>query len=306
MTDPAATRLLGRLPDGPASAGVLSGVVTVSPDGRTAVGGTATGKLLVWSPLDPAGPPTVVDAAGALIESVVSSPDGRLVAATSDDGSVPVYEHDAGGLRPVRTFHIDGLAFGVAFSPDSKRVAVAGADHLVHVFDLADGREAMTLKGFTNYAYAVAFSPDGDTLAAAGADRTVRLWNLADPAHPRRLGPVLRGPTDTIFGLAWSARGDLLEAPSKDGRLWLWRVADGRATLYAHPASLGAPALQVLPRPGSDVVEVAGMRGAVGSVHTDVDRARDLVCAAAGSPISRVEWKQYAPGSAYRPPCGNR
>jgi len=304
VTDPAAVRMHGRLPDGPASAGVLSGVAAVSPDGRTVVGGTATGHLLVWSQRGSTSPPAVLPAAGQLIESVVFSPDGRYVAGTSDDGSIPVFEvGPAGSLQPARTLHIDGLAFGVAFSPDGKTVAVAGADYRVHVFALGDGREVATLKGFTNYAYAVAFSPDGKTLAAAGADRTVRLWDVSDPAHPRPLGPALRGPTDTMFNLAWNDRGDLVEAPSKDGKLWLWRFTGGRATLYAHPANLGAGVLQALARPHSDVVFVGGMSGLVGSWHSDVDRARDLVCASAGTPISRVEWKQYAPGAAYRPPC---
>jgi WD40 repeat protein/transcriptional regulator with XRE-family HTH domain len=304
VTDPAAIRLIGRLPDGPESAGVLSGVAAVSPDGHTVVGGTATGHLLVWSPAGSTSPPTVLAAAGELIESVVFSPDGRYVAGTSDDGSIPVYEVGAAGaLRLLRTLHIDGLAFGVAFSPDSTTVAVTGADYRVRLFGVGDGREVASLKGFSNYAYAVSFSPDGKTLAAAGADRTVRLWDVTDPAHPRRLGPALRGPTDTMFNIAWNERGDLIEAPGKDGKLWLWRFSDGRATLYAHPGNLGAGVLQALPRPHSDVVFAAGMSGLVGSWHSDVGEARDLVCAAAGTPISRVEWKQYAPGAAYRPPC---
>jgi hypothetical protein len=106
-----------------------------------------------------------------------------------------------------------------------------------------------------------------------------------------------------MFGIAWNAGGDLIEAPSKDGKLWLWRFADGRDTLYAHPGNLGAGVLQALARPGSDVVFGAGMSGLVDSWHTEVAHARDLVCAAAGTPISRVEWEQYAPGAAYRPPC---
>jgi WD40 repeat protein/transcriptional regulator with XRE-family HTH domain len=304
VTDPAAVRSLGPLPDGPESAGLLSGVTAVSPDGRTVVGGTATGHLLVWSPADAAHPPIVLAGASALIESVAFSPDGRFVAGTSDDGSIPVYEVPAPGrLQPARTLHIEGLAFGVAFSPDGKTLAVTGADHRVHLFDLGDGREIATLKGFSNYAYAVAFTPDGKTLAAAGADRTVRLWDVTDRGRPHPIGPALRGPTDTMFGIGWNDRGDLLEAPSKDGRLWLWRFRSGRATLYARPGSLGAGALQVLSRPHSDVVVVAGMSGLVDALHTDVDQARRLVCASAGTPISRAEWKQYAPGAAYRPPC---
>jgi WD40 repeat protein/transcriptional regulator with XRE-family HTH domain len=311
VSDPAGARLLGRLPDAPASAGVLSGVAAVSPDGRTVVGGTATGHLLVWSLANastpvPTSPPAVLSAAGQLIESVAFSPDGRSVAATSDDGSVPVYGVDGtGSLRPLRTVHIDGLAFGVAFSPDGKTLAVTGADSRVHLFDAGSGSKLATLHGFSNYAYAVAFSPDGRTLAAGGADRTVRLWDVADRRHPEPLGGALRGPTDTLFGIAWNARGDLIEAPSKDGRLWLWRFRGRRAELFAHPGNLGAGLLQALPRPHSDVVFGAGMSGLVDSWHTDVAQARELVCAAAGTPISRVEWKEYAPGASYRPPCGS-
>ena len=304
VTDPGAVRLLRHLPDGPASAGTFAGVAAVSPDGSTVVGGTATGNFLLWTQPDTDAAPAVLAGATALIESVVFSSDGRYFAGTSDDGSIPVYDASTPAEpKPAQTLRIDGLAFGVAFSPDSKTVAVTGADHLVHLFALADGREIATLKGFDNYAYAVAFDPSGRRLVAAGADRTLRLWDVSDSARPKPLGSPLRGPTDTIFNLAWSEKGDLIAAPSKDGKLWLWRYADGRATLVAHPGNLGAGALQVLPATGSDRLFVGGMSGLVSSWNTDVDRAHRLVCDLAGTPISRVEWKQYVPGAAYAPPC---
>ena len=172
------------------------------------------------------------------------------------------------------------------------------------VSDPGAPRADATLTGFDLYVYGVAFSPNGRLLAVSSADRTTRLWSIRDPRHPVRLGSPLRGPTDYVNVPSFDASGTLLAVPSNDHTVWVYDVSSPAharvlATLRALHGNVFAAAFSPVGR-----WLVAGGRSMVAPVWS-VDPAADvaLVCAAAGSPITRAEWRQYVPGAPYDPPC---
>jgi WD40 repeat protein/serine/threonine protein kinase len=134
------------------------------------------------------------------VTSMAFSPDDRRLAASSWVGT----NGKGGGAYVWDTATGDEVLFlphgrdtwSVAFRPDGKQIATASSDETVRVWDTADGKPLLTLKGHTGWVYAVAYSPNGQRLAMA--DRTVRIWD-ADTStqlftHRGRTYPVAYSP----------------------------------------------------------------------------------------------------------------
>jgi WD40 repeat protein len=69
----------------------------------------------------------------------------------------------------------------VAFAPDGRTVAVVGQDHRTRIWDVAAGRQTLTLDHGAPV-NSVAFSPTGALIATVGSDHTARLWELPSGA----------------------------------------------------------------------------------------------------------------------------
>lgn len=66
----------------------------------------------------------------------------------------------------------------VIFSPDGERLAPASFDNTVKVWEVATGRELLTLRGHEGTVDSVAFSPDGQRLASTSWDKTILVYAL--------------------------------------------------------------------------------------------------------------------------------
>jgi WD40 repeat protein len=94
----------------------------------------------------------------------------------------------------------------VRISPDGTRLASANQDHAVKIWNIADGREVLTLKGHLGEIQCLEFSSDGKLLATGSKDKTVKVWDLADGKEVHSL----QGHREPVRGLRFSPNGQRL------------------------------------------------------------------------------------------------
>ena len=76
----------------------------------------------------------------------------------------------------------------VKFTPDGQTLASCSRDGTVKLWDVATGRERITLYGRFGGISWMMFSPDGRTLALCCRDSTIRLWRSATDEDVRARG----------------------------------------------------------------------------------------------------------------------
>jgi WD40 repeat protein/serine/threonine protein kinase len=213
--------------------------VAFSPDGARLASGSDDGMVKLWdvdsgqqfrslSQLSP-------------VKCVAFSPDGTLLASAGIGRVVKLWDIASGRERHTLRGHTlppwhrspwVPFVFSVQFSPDGTQLASAGQDFKVRIWDVASGRERLTLRGHTDELWNVAYNPDGKRLASGGRDKTVKMW---DAARGREL-LALRGHTGPVSCVVFSRDGTLLASASEDGTVKLWDALRGheRRTLKGH------------------------------------------------------------------------
>ena len=300
--------LLSPLADQP-----ISGAGALSPDGKTAAGGTTVNSVVLWDVGDPARPrvlPPALTGPAAVVESLAFSPDRRTLAAGSDDGKVYLWDvHDPQHVTPLPTAPgpDSNYVYMVAISPDSRTLAGVTADGMIRLWDMSDPRRLRafpSVKGSADLLFSAAFSRDGKILATGSADGTVQLWDASDPARLSPVGDVLRGPDGTVTSVAFGPDGHTLAASTRSGQVWFWDV--GRPTVPATVAILSASQAAVWAvgfSPDGHTVVTGGSDRTVRLWEMEPGRAVDLICAAGGDSVSGDEWAKYLPGVPYEPVC---
>jgi WD40 repeat protein len=189
------------------------------------------------------------------IRGLALSPDGKRVAVAgfyrpvaNMAGATEVRLMDLPSGKVVKTFPrpVGGDFFQLAFSPDSDVLfSLSSREGVLHIEDIASGKELAKKKFPSDVMSAMAVSPDGAWLALASGPNTrkVFLWKWRSE-EPRQIFL----PADRIGGLGFSPDGKVLAALADyDGSLFAWDVARGRLLFHQDPGDdgdffLGKPA----------------------------------------------------------------
>jgi WD40 repeat protein/DNA-binding SARP family transcriptional activator len=229
--------------------------VAFSPDGTrlvTAGQDGSVGTVKVWDVASGQQLLTLGDGSttstSSLIARVTFSPDGKRLATAGSDGVTTLWDAATGRAMITITQRMaDGetpkMSSGVAFSPDGLRLATASKYSVLpdfagtgKVWDVATGRELLTLTGHTSGINAITYSPDGTRLATAGNDATARLWDAASG----QLLHTFIGHTAEVVDIVFSPDGSRLATASLDRTAKVWDVATGRElmTLSGHTSGV--------------------------------------------------------------------
>jgi hypothetical protein len=117
---------------------------------------------------------------------------------------------------------LSDCALAVAFSPDEQRVAVGGADNVARVYDVASGREVVTIKDHSDWITALAWSPDGTRLATASRDRTCKVFDTTSGA----LVTTFPDHGEAVLAIAYHSDGRHAISAGADNRIRYWIAGD--------------------------------------------------------------------------------
>ena len=210
-----------------AGGGTLSSV-TISPDGKTIVGGGNDGTVRIWNPAGKLIGETRTKKL-AEVTSVAVSPDGQKIVTGSKDGTVQLWDRE-GKLRMEYSMKESAEVTSVAVSSDG--TIVAGSEDgsvslsnrkgkLIPEYSMKESAQVTS----------VAISSNG-TIVSGDIKGSVKVLRPGD-AEPR----ILRAPpADSLANLSFvklatksvaiSPDGETIVAGIDDGTVWLWILAN--------------------------------------------------------------------------------
>jgi WD40 repeat protein len=150
-------------------------------------------------------------------QSVVFSPDGSLLCMSGNVARASVHDVVSGHV----VFPIPVKVDSAAFSPDAKRLATRGGSSTISIWEVAERRELLQLKGHTDPVNDMAFNSDGRLLISVDARGTVKLWSVVTGRE------ILDHPS-LVWGVSHAPDGrKVATAPIPDG-VAIWDTQSGQ------------------------------------------------------------------------------
>lgn len=154
--------------------------IAVHPNGKLIASGSDDRTIKLWS-LKSRQPVCTLTGHTDKVMSVSFSYDGKILASSGDinDKTVKLWFLNEDRTTTLKG-HSDwfGGIYSIAFSPDNKLIASGSKDKTIKLWQVATGREIMSLEDHNDDITSIAISPDGKLIASGSKDKTLKLWTL--------------------------------------------------------------------------------------------------------------------------------
>ena len=198
--------------------------ISFSPDGKWLASASGDKTLKLWNVGKQREVTTFFGHRDEVLDAQFNA-DGTHLAAGSWDAGIKLWN-----LERVRVASLKEEARNincVSFHPEKPLVAAGNDDSVITLWDIAEDRRLMILRGHSEAVWSLAFSPTQDILASAGGDDIIKLWQLSDGQEIMSL----EGHAATVLSVAFSPDGTKLASGSRDRSVKLWNVEDGAEIL---------------------------------------------------------------------------
>ncbi|MGB2862624.1 MAG: protein kinase [Sedimentisphaerales bacterium] len=155
--------------------------------------------------------------------------------------------------------HEKGL-YSMALSPDGKRIVTGGWENAVKIWDIATGKELITLpRAHAEYTSCVAFSPDGKRIVSDDDSGVINIWDINGV---NEVAKSIRHGNDWISSVSFSPDGkQLVSVSSSSKEIKVWDTVTG-AEIIAFSGNAGGGAIAAFSPDGKHIVS-AGVDGAI-------------------------------------------
>ena len=213
-----------------------NGVLVFSPDGKTLIVHGSVDTIDLWDVASRKVRLTIKTKRG-LVQTLAISRDSRLLATAGLGECAAVWDLRTGkevaflGAKEVDLKAPAPRCTCVAFSPDAKTLVTGSWGHwtgAVTLWDVATGKQRLSLKKHKRSVNFVGFAPDGRTLYSLGDDRLLISWDPAtgeerrvvDLKKQKRIWTKCAAPSPDGSTLAIMGFGDISLFDLQDGKYW--------------------------------------------------------------------------------------
>jgi eukaryotic-like serine/threonine-protein kinase len=211
--------------------------VALSRDGRLSLAGQEDGIIVLHDLATGRALHTLSGHVGS-VASVDFSGDSSRFLSGGEDGTVRLWDVPQGVELRSAT---NGYPLrAVRFSPDNLSAIAAGKGPELMLWDLATGKNPVTLPTHQGEIKSVAWSADGRYLLSASDDKTVKLWDLETRREMRT-----DVHSDSIFAAVFGEKDQFAFSGQYFGGIYVWEVPTGRyvSTLQARAGTVTALAM---------------------------------------------------------------
>ena len=166
-----------------------------------------------------------IEVDGFGVTSVAFSPDGKTALSAGTVSQAKLWDLATG--QEIRKFDPhSGRGEFVAFLPDGKTALLGSDDDTLWLWDPATGQEIHKFEGHTGRKNSIAISPDGKAALSVGANYTLSLWDLATGRDIQKFGLKEWAGPHSLLRIAISPDGKTALS-GVNNTLQLWDLATG-------------------------------------------------------------------------------